>query len=132
MRFDLVFSYWIFAWYLLYEMGVVLYNPAIALIIGLLENAVLLCAMIYWKNSIRHILEFIIINTFIKVIPLWTLRHTRMDWYTGLVSTIVLFGIYVCWLIFNGVRIGNVGRAYRNIQQDKPAGPFMEILDRIL
>ena len=37
-RFDLVYSYWIFAWYLLYIFKIIPYNPKLVLIIGVVEN----------------------------------------------------------------------------------------------
>jgi hypothetical protein len=52
-RFDYVFSYWIFAWFLLYEFGYTSYNPKIALIIALIENIGILCLMIYFKIQVK-------------------------------------------------------------------------------
>ena len=41
-RFDLLFSYWIFIWYLLYIFEIIDASPKLALIVGLIENAMLL------------------------------------------------------------------------------------------
>ena len=76
MRFDFLFSYWIFIWYLLYEVGVITFNPKIAFVLGILENIVLFIAMIYVNQSWIHLVTFCLINTIIKGIPLWTLWNT--------------------------------------------------------
>ena len=45
-RFDLGFSYWVFIWYFLYIFEIVDASPKLALTVGLIENAVLLFAMV--------------------------------------------------------------------------------------
>ena len=75
-RFDLVFSYWIFVWYLLYIFKVTSYNPKLYLLLGLIENLAYLFLMIYYKNSLLYISLFIFINVFIKVIPFMSLQNT--------------------------------------------------------
>ena len=50
MRIDYFFSYWIFAWYILYVFSIVKYNPKFALTIGLIENIIKLFFMLYHKN----------------------------------------------------------------------------------
>jgi hypothetical protein len=42
MRFDLVFSYWIFAWYLLYMAKIIKYSPKLVIVLGIIENTALL------------------------------------------------------------------------------------------
>ena len=48
-RFDQIFSYWIFVWYLLYVLGVISYNPKFALIIGVITNLFVLLIKIILK-----------------------------------------------------------------------------------
>ena len=49
-RFDFVFSYWIFAWYILYICNIVKYNPKWALTIGLVENIGILFLMFFYAK----------------------------------------------------------------------------------
>jgi hypothetical protein len=49
-RFDFVFSYWIFAWYFLYEVGITVFNPKFALTVGLVHNFIAFILMIYFKE----------------------------------------------------------------------------------
>jgi hypothetical protein len=57
-RFDFVFSYWIFIWYLLYMLKIVIYNPKWALMIALIENTFALALMFFYKNSFINIFLF--------------------------------------------------------------------------
>ena len=42
LRVDLVFSYWIYAWFILYFLNYIKYSPKFALTLGLLDNIVML------------------------------------------------------------------------------------------
>ena len=99
-RIDLVFSYWIFAWYLLYIFKITSYNPKLYLWLGLIENLAYLCLMIYYNNSLLYISLFIFINTFIKVIPLVTLINTPYK-MPDIIAGFILFLLYLGWLWFN-------------------------------
>ena len=101
-RFDFVFSYWIFAWYLLYEIGIISFNPKFALTVGLIHNCFAFILMIYFKNSFINIFLFCLINLFIKIIPLWRLRNTKYHLY-DIYATMILFIIYLLWMELNGV-----------------------------
>ena len=73
---DLIFSYWIFVWYLLYEFKIINNSPKLALIIGLITNTILLLLMIYYVNNIYNILKVILFNNqiFRKLISLYRLN----------------------------------------------------------
>jgi hypothetical protein len=75
LRTDLVFSYWIYVWFILYVFKITSYSPKFALILGLVDNIIMLLLMIYFGSKGKTILLFIIINTFIKVIPIYYLRN---------------------------------------------------------
>ena len=98
----LIFSYWIFAWYILYEFKFIKYSPKLALIIGLISNTTLLLLMIFYNNSIINILLFCLVQLFIKIIPLWRLRNNKIY---DLKSLVILFIIYMVWLFINNTNI---------------------------
>lgn len=107
LRSDFVFSYWIFAWFILYLLKIVPYSPKFVIILGIIENFFLLISMIFYKSSFYKISKFIIINVFIKIIPLlvvWNDKIIKRDIY----ATIILFLIYLLWLLFNRKKIYNV------------------------
>lgn len=130
MRFDFVFSYWIFTWYVLYIFKVVRFNPKILLEVGLLENLGQLSMMIYYNNSIQYILLFIIINTLIKVIPIysiWNSKTTRYDIYAG----IILFFVYFLYLRINRVDIRkHLEYGFESIKENKSFSPAITLLNK--
>jgi hypothetical protein len=124
-RFDFVFSYWIFSWYILYEFKLTSFNPFIALLIGFIENIGVLLLMFYYSNSYFNIFLFCFINFFIKVLPLWRLRNSEYN-IKDIYVLIFVFSIYILWLIINKVDFKKVmNTSYNNIKNNKPLGPFM-------
>ena len=131
-RFDFVFSYWIFVWFLLYHFQIVSYNPKVGLAIALFTNIIMLFLMISYKNSFHYILLFSIIQLCIKIIPLWTLRNTiinKMDIF----ATIILFIIYNIWLAVNNenmVHLSKIG--YQAVKDNKIHTPIIYWIDKLL
>ena len=121
-RFDFVFSYWIFTWYIFYMLKLVKYNPKWALTIGLIENTFALALMFFYKNSFINIFLFCFINLFIKVIPLWSLRKTKYE-INGIYSLIILFCIYLLWLKINNFDLKNI-EWIDYIKKNNDLGPF--------
>jgi hypothetical protein len=103
-RFDLVFSYWILVWFILFEYDFIRYNPKFALVIGLFENMVYLLYMIFYKNSISSIWLFVIINFFIKIVPLYIVSNTVI-YKRDILFTLCLIVIYIIWLLVNSVNV---------------------------
>jgi hypothetical protein len=124
-RIDFVFSYWIFFWYICYELRITKYNPIGALYVGVLENIAVLLLMIYYANSYDHLLLLCFILLVGKIIPLWTLRNTSYSW-KDIYIIFVYFLVYILWLFFNNINfISFYNNQLKNIQQNKPLGPFM-------
>lgn len=99
---DFVFSYWAFVWYLLYIGGVVTANPKLALILALTANIFQL--VIFVRDPIR-ILLFLFFQFFIKILPLYTLRHLPIG---GPGPTMVVFLLYMAWLALNNIDVYTV------------------------
>lgn len=114
-RFDLLFSYWIFAWYLLYIFKIVEASPKLALILGIIENLALLYSMIFIQSqSLKTIILFIIINTCFKVIPLYTLSNEKINIKKDVKNTAIVFTLYIIWLF---VLNRNVTKVRKNLFQ---------------
>jgi len=94
-RFDLVLSYWIFAWFLLHWWGWIRSSPKLALWIGLTANLVIISIM--WMYHNPHVLWFLAINISIKAIPLYVVRNERIQWRTDTVNFLVLLLLFVAW-----------------------------------
>ena len=123
-RFEFVFSYWIFAWYLLYEVGFISFNPKFALTVGLIDNFIAFILMIYFKNSFMNIFLFLLINLFIKIIPLWRLRKTAYKLF-DLYATIILFIIFLLWMDVNGMKYTTfLKKNHYNLTHGHEGGPL--------
>lgn len=105
LRYDFVFSYWIFFWWILYILHLTGdYNPKFLLLLGLLENLIVIFAMFYYRTKVYLLLLFIIVNIFIKIIPLyfvWNHRITMKDMF----ASGFIFCIYLFWLYINSIPI---------------------------
>lgn len=131
-RIDFTFSYWIFAWFLLYEFRYTKYNPKFAIILALILNITQLFIRIYYKNSFIYIFLFVFANTFLKLIPLWILRNDRMS-YLDMIASLLLFIIYNVWLFMNDTNIiKHTNARLEDIKHNRPSSPFVYYVDKYL
>lgn len=128
LRVDLVFSYWIYAWYILYTFRITDYSPKFALILGAIDNIGLFILMLLYGTSNETIFYFIIVNFLIKGLPLYFLRNETLlkkDIY----FTILLFGLFLIWLHINKQSlIGNMKLIYESLLYSKNKTPFMAFI----
>ena len=131
MRFDFIFSNWIFIWFVLYYLNYVYYSPKFAFILGVIENVVLLFMMMYNKvNTVSLVAFSIIIFTF-KVIPLYIIRT---DYITvkDIIFTLFLFNIHLMWLIVNGENFySSTTKIIDSLTHDKNETPMMYYLKEL-
>jgi hypothetical protein len=131
LRIDLVFSYWVYAWFLLYFFQWTKYLPKFALLIGLIDNLVMLLLMILFGTSMSTIITFVIINTIIKIIPLYYLRKERIT-IKDIYFTCVLFLLFVIWIHINKqTLVGNLKLVHDSLLYSENKTPFMNILSKI-
>ena len=131
-RIDFIFSYWIFAWYLLYYFRIVTYNPKFAIIIGIIENVCILLLMFYYKTNAKLIILFIIMLFLLKIIPIYTIRNEKIN-NKDIILTIILFIIYLCWRVINHKSIVNFSQEMKQlIIYNKNTLPGMTILAKFI
>lgn len=131
LRMDLVFSYWIYLWYILYALKYISYSPKFALIIGLIDNLIMLILMFRFNSSIKTIFVFIIVNTLIKIIPLYYLRHDSIK-FNDILFTCLLFIIFIMWLHINKQSlVGNLKLVHDSLLFNKNKTPIMNLLSKI-
>ena len=125
IRIDLVFSYWVFAWYLAYMAKLTTYNPKWGLILGIIENICMFIAFIIYKASLSYILLFLLINLAIKGIPLYTIYNTRTT-INDIYALAVIFAIYVKWVHVNsGTVVEYLQKTFDSILHEKNETPAM-------
>lgn len=130
-RVDLVFSYWILFWYILYVLGYTKYNPKLAIVVGIIENFIMLLLMFYFKTQFKSIIHFIIINIFIKIIPYYSIRNTVFS-FMDIMATVSIFIIYVIWLIINERDIIDLHRQiFISLVENKNQTPMMWLFNKI-
>jgi len=130
LRFDLVFSYWIYIWYIIYAFKITKYNPKFALIIGLLHNFIMLILMILYGTSKRTIFYFIIVNTIIKILPLYYLQDVPIK-IKDVYFTFGLFILFIIWLHMNKQNlVGNIKIIHDSLLYGKDNTPFMSVLNQ--
>ncbi len=101
IRIDLIFSYWIFYWFLLYMLGIVLTSPTLLLYLGCLINFYELFGLIYNKASTYNIIKFSVIIFLFKFIPLYFVWNRKITIYEINVSLLTI-AFYLLWLHLNG------------------------------
>lgn len=130
LRVDLVFSYWIYLWYILYAVKITSYSPKFPLLLGILDNIIMLIMMLLYGTSIRTIFYFIVINTFIKVVPLYYLRNEKIK-TKDIYFTLYLFVLFIIWLNVNNQSLeGNSKIIYDSLLYGKNVTPFMALLQK--
>jgi hypothetical protein len=94
-RFDYVFSYWLFLWYLLYEVGVVPFNPLPFLALGGIYN---LGQLLLGQAANPGL--FLFINLFIKILPIYSLRGVPVR-MIDIKAGLLYFLVYLGWMYTN-------------------------------
>lgn len=126
-RFDLIFSYWVFVWWLLYLAKWVKTSPQFAILLGIVENlAVVIVFLLYapktataWKTLKLFLTQFSF-----KFIPLFSLLGEPIVWKQELVATGGLFLVYSTWLLCNRENPGTVyTHVYKVVLGREPVSP---------
>ena len=127
-RFDLVFSYWIFTWFLLYYFKIIQYSPKLALCISIIENAILFCVMLFISNiSWMVLVKFLLINTIIKIIPIYLVWKDEINWLQDIIKILSLFFVYVIWVYLN-MKTENILEIINTIVNYRPGIQLLDLL----
>ena len=114
IKFDDLFSYWIYFWFLLYYFIISVFsekhefvrfiqnrfNPKLAIIIALLENIVTFTIILIFNFQVWLIVYYILMILFVKVLPLYLLRKDKIHPLNDIIVLILLFLFYV-WYLHN-------------------------------
>ena len=132
LRADLVFSYWIFIWFVLYEFKLINYSPKFPIILGIIENIIMFILMLLFGTSVRTIIYFILINICIKAVPFYYLRNEIIK-LKDVYFTVVLFLLFIIWLHINEQSIvSNLKIIYDSLLYGKDQTPFMSLLRKVM
>ena len=133
IRPDLIFSYWIYLWYILYIFKLLKYNPKLAIICGMIENLVIFILMCIYKTKKILVVLFIIMFFLLKLIPLYTIWNDKIHLNDDIKNTSLLFIIYLLWIHLNQLTITDAITNSKNlILHNKNTMPGMTILQKIV
>jgi hypothetical protein len=104
---DYIFSYWIFVWFVLYLLGIIQTAPVLLIYLGILVNLFELLYFVYLRIPLYQLVKFCLINTALKIIPLYFVWNKPITEYE-IKATIVVLLAYVLWLYINKVDIYSV------------------------
>ena len=132
LRLDLIFSYWILFWYILYiTKTITCCSPKFALFLGIIENIVLLFYISFNGASLSTIIKFIVIIVVMKIIPYYTIRNDKIV-IKDIIVTLMLFVIYIGWLFVNNMNIlqisYNINNSLVKNKGDTPGIMFIDII----
>lgn len=107
LRLDLIFSNWIFVWFVLFFIGVVQYNPTFVLVAAFCFIAFEVFYLWYIGANEYNITKMIVLNIMLKNIPillLWTQKKLSIA-QEDIYFTMTIFVIYNIYLQLNGTDI---------------------------
>ena len=133
IRPDLIFSYWIYVWYILYIFKVLKYNPKLVIIFGMIENLIMFILMCIYNTKKILVVLFIIMFILLKLIPLYTIWNDKIQFNDDIKNTSLLFIIYLLWIHLNQLTITDALTNAKNlILHNKNTMPGMTILQKIV
>ncbi len=101
-RYDFVFSMWIFAWVLLYLLGIVSYTPILILSIACVIVTLAMLFKIYNNEKYCNVVKFFIIQCVMKFFPLYLIwKNEPIINRTNVVSTLVFVSLYILYMYVN-------------------------------
>jgi signal transduction histidine kinase len=130
LRADLLFSYWIYAWFLFfYVFRIRFFNPALALWIALLENIV---AYFFVMNTMtwRNRIQYAAVVAAIKGIPLYLLRGFKIHWIRDAAALSGLFAAYNGWLYLHNTDLWTIYKQiYLSLKNNEGRTPAFHALE---
>jgi hypothetical protein len=104
-------------------LNVTIYNPLFLLYIALFLNIL----GIYDKlSSMRNTLIYIFIIILIKIIPIYSIRHTTIR-IQDIYISLLLFFIYLLWIFMNDISIKHI-----HLELKKNKGPIFVTIHKII
>lgn len=143
---DLLFSYWLFYWFLIYYTLInitnngtmfnfikTFANPIIGLCIASIENMFTLIALIYKNNSLESTIKYLFAIVLFKIIPIYLIKQYSVNIFYSFISFLILFITYLIYVKMNNQNIVYIYQTtFESILTDKNDTPFYKIISKIL
>ena len=135
---DMLFSYWILAWFVMYifleTQNIWIrkhLNPLLAFYFGLFEN-VISCIQLFLYGAMYSAIQFSVIIIALKILPIYLLRKHHIDWSNDLYVLLFIFAIYNLYLWF--IKKTNIWTIYnettKSITNNENRTPLLSFINR--
>ena len=125
IRPDLIFSYWVFVWWLAYMYKLTHFNPRFAIMLGIIENIFMVGLMKYVGTPSKYIIFFLVMFVVMKGVPYYTVQNTHIL-KKDVLFTFALFALYLFWCWLNHFSIYNVITSITSKKYDLPGMMFLD------
>lgn len=151
IRFDFLFSDWIFVWFVLFIMLpkekskyvsshpitrflVQNTNPFAAFVFAIVENVLTLLVILYYNPQPSIIIKFITMMLFSKILPtLYLYYHYPTVWIPNIISLFVIFTIYNLYLYYHSTNVYKIyKRTITSIVEDKDFTPIYKAFNALV
>ena len=96
---DLIFSYWIFVWFILYKLlKLPINSPKLVLILGVFYNSYLLLKMYVNDMDNYYLFSFFMTIVILKLIPLYYLRNESIS-NKHIKTSLFVFGLFLLYIV---------------------------------
>lgn len=113
IRPDLIFSYWIFAWFLLYIMKIIYFSPKFVIFLALFQNIANLLYIAIKNAPYIVLIKYCVVIICIKFIPFYVMRNDTIK-ISDIMFTFFLFLVYLIWLYMNNITVFEVYKKIGN------------------
>lgn len=140
---DLLLSYWIFTWSIIYIIILFFFNynnkyiyffinncnPILLLLFALFENIITFIIMMSYYVRIRILILFTIMMILFKIIPLYLLSFGKINYIPNIISILIFFIVYNIYLLINGTNIIDIyTKSIKLVMEEKT--PFLYFIQK--
>jgi hypothetical protein len=143
---DYLFSYWIFAWFLIYYNIDAFHNgatafikryfsPMLALLIALLFNVYEIVYAMYLKFDVLLFSKFAIMILLVKALPIYLLyrKGASIRWFNDFIALTIVFTIYNLYLYSRGLNPKNVyTETEKSLTNGDNKTPMFYLMDKLI
>jgi hypothetical protein len=83
-------------------------NPSVAIWFALFENMLTFILLIVYGAGLSVLVKYLVMMTFMKALPLYLLRKTRIHLWRDVLVLLLVFGIYWVYLFLNGENLDHI------------------------
>ena len=141
---DLLLSYWIFTWSIIYITVLFFFNynnkyiyffinncnPILLLFFALFENIITFIIMMSYYVRMRILFLFSIMMILFKIIPLYLLSFGKINYIPNIISILLFFIVYNIYLLINGTNIIDIyTKSIKLVMEEKT--PFLYFIQKM-